>query len=165
MTRFDPPALLTAAHDASAFDSGEPVLDDWLRQRAMANLLLAASRTYVICPAETKRIAGYFALSMGQILATETPGSMRRNMPRQIPGVVLGRLAIDRDFQGSGLGRALLHDAIRRAQIAAAEVSARLVLVHALSPAAEAFYLHHGFVKLPVAGMVLGLYLVKMGQA
>jgi len=156
------PVPLTEAHDGSAFDSGEPVLDDWLRRRAWNNLLTAASRTYVVCPEGSLGIVGYFALSMGQILAHETTGAMRRNMPKFIPAVVLGRLAIDRAWQGKGLGRALLADAVRRAQIASAEVSARLVIVHAISPAAEAFYLHHGFARLPVETPTLALDLVKL---
>ncbi len=158
----DAPVLLTQAHDGSAFDSGEPVLDDWLRRRAWSNLLTAASRTYVVCPKGSLAIVGYFALSMGQILAHEATRAMRRNMPKFIPAVVLGRLAIDRAWQGKGLGRALLADAVLRSQRAAAEVSARLVIVHAISPAAEAFYLHHGFTRLPVETPTLALDLLKL---
>ncbi len=160
---FDAPAILTQAHDILAFESGEPVLDEWLRTRALANALAAASRTYVVCPAGQLRVAGYFSLSMGQILAIETPGSMRRNMPKNIPAVVLGRLAIDLAFQGQGLGRAMLADVVRRAQRASREISARLVIVHAISPAAEAFYLYHGFTRLPVEAPVLALDLGKLG--
>jgi len=158
---FDSPVLLTELHDNAAFDSGEPALDEWLRQRAWANLQLAASRTYVVCPTGSDAVIGYAALSMGQILAQETIGSMRRNMPRHIPAVVLGRLAIDRAWQGKGLGRALLADVVRRALLASEQVSARLVIVHAISPAAEAFYLHHGFTRLPVETPTLVLDLVK----
>ncbi|WP_424114172.1 GNAT family N-acetyltransferase [Roseiarcus sp.] len=153
---------MTEAHDGSAFDSGEPVLDEWLRRRAWNNLLTAASRTYVVCPTGSSRVIGYFALSMGQILADEATGSMRRNMPKFIPAVVLGRLAIDRPWQGKGLGRALLADAIQRSLRASAEVSARLVIVHAISPAAEAFYVHHGFTRLPVETPTFALDLVKL---
>ncbi len=156
------PVLLTEANDGSAFDSGEPVLDDWLRRRAWSNLLTAASRTYVVCPEGSLRIVGYFALSMGQILAHDATGAMRRNMPKFIPAVVLGRLAIDRAWQGKGLARALLADAVQRSERAAAEVSARLVIVHAISPAAEAFYLHHGFTRLPVETPTLALDLLKL---
>ncbi len=74
---------------------------------------------------------------------------------------MLGRLAIDRAWQGKGLGRALLHDVIRRALHASNEIAARLVIVHAISPAAEAFYLHHGFTRLPVEPPSLALDLVK----
>ncbi len=159
---FVAPVLLTEAHDSSTFDSGEPVLDDWLRHRAWNNLQTAASRTYVVCPASSLRVVGYFALSMGQILAQETVGSMRRNMPKHIPAVTLGRLAIDRAWQGKGLGRALLSDVIQRSLRASNEVSARLVIVHAISPAAEAFYLHHGFTRLPVETPTLALDMVKL---
>ncbi|MBI1318939.1 MAG: GNAT family N-acetyltransferase [Candidatus Hydrogenedens sp.] len=153
---------MTKAHDSSSFDSGEQVLDDWLRHRAFDNLQLAASRTYVVCPSGTNRVAGYYALSMGQILAQETTGAMRRNMPKSIPAVLLGRLAVDRAWQGKGLARALLADVVRRSLRASNEVSARLVIVHAISPAAEAFYLHHGFTRLPVETPTLALDLVKL---
>ena len=125
-------------------------------------MLTAASRTYVVCPTGSSRVIGYFALSMGQILADEATGSMRRNMPKFIPAVVLGRLAIDRPWQGKGLGRALLADAIQRSLRASAEVSARLVIVHTISPAAEAFYVHHGFTRLPVETPTFALDLVKL---
>jgi GNAT superfamily N-acetyltransferase len=143
------------------FDSGEPVLDDWLRRRALANLALMASRTYVACAPGSSRVAGYYAISMGQLLNLEAVGAMRRNMPQQIPAMVLGRLAIDRAFQGQGLGRALLADAVRRALAASRHVAARLVVVHAISGAAEAFYRRHGFVRLPVEAPVLALDLLK----
>jgi GNAT superfamily N-acetyltransferase len=158
------PVLLTEAHDHAAFDSGEPVLDEWLRRRAWNNLQTAASRTYVVCPDGSHRIVGYFSLSMGQILAREVPGSMRRNMPAFIPAVTLGRLAIDRAWQGKGLGRALLADVVGRSLRASSEVSARLVIVHAISPGAEAFYLHHGFTRLPVEAPSLALDLVKLSK-
>jgi len=138
------------------------VLDDWLRRRAWNNQRLAASRTYVICRLNSSVVAGYSALSMGQILAQDATGAMRRNMPKAIPAVVLGRLAIDRAWQGKGLGRLLLADVVRRAQVASHEVSARLVIVHAISTAAEAFYVHHGFTRLPVETPTLALDLVKL---
>lgn len=156
------PTLLTETHDTNAFECGEVALDDWLRERAWQNLQNAASRTYVVCPVNSNRIIGYFALSMGQILAQDVPGSMRRNMPKHIPAILLGRLAIDREWQGRGLGAALLSDVVRRSLRASSEVSARLLIVHALSPAAEAFYAHYGFTRLPVDTPTLALDLVKL---
>ena len=83
-------------------------------------------------------------------------------MPRQIPAITLGRLAIDRKWQGNGLGTALLADAVSRAVRASNEIIARLVIVHAISPAAESFYLHHGFTRLPVETPTLALDLLKL---
>ena len=50
------------------------MLDDWLRQRAWSKLQTAASRTYVVCPTGSLQAVGYYALSMGQILAQEATG-------------------------------------------------------------------------------------------
>jgi hypothetical protein len=36
------------------------------------------------------------------------------------------------------------------------------VIVHAISPATEAFYLHHGFTRLPVETPTFALDLVKL---
>ena len=158
---FSTPALLTEANDCATFDSGEGILDDWLRFRALDNLRNAASRTYVICPVSSKAVVGFYALSMGQILGHQVLGSMRRKMPLHIPSVILGRLAIDLKWQGKGLGAALLADAVRRCIKASNEVAARLLIVHAISPAAEAFYLHHGFTRLPTDTPTLALDLKR----
>lgn len=162
--QFAAPTVLSEHHDLADFSSGEPALDDWLRNRALNNLLLGATRTYVTCPAGSRRVVGYYALAMGGILARDVPGSMRRNMPDPIPSVILGRLAIDTTCQGHGLGALLLQDAVNRALRASGEVSARLFVVHALSPAAEAFYLHHGFTRLPGDAPTLALDLIKLAR-
>ncbi len=138
------------------------MLDDWLRRRALANIENGASRSYVICLAAQTAVLGYYALAMGQILNQGVPGGMRRNMPAQIPAVLLGRLAVDLSAQGHGLGVSLLQDAVSRSLRAAHEVAARLMLVHAISPAAEAFYRHHGFTRIGGETPALALDLVKV---
>ena len=158
---YSQPLPLTQAHDTAEFDSGEPTLDDWLRRRALQNAALGASRTYVVCSAGSAKVVGYFSLSMGQLAGSDALGSMRRNMPKEIPAVLLGRLAVDRAHQGQSIGTALVEDAARRALLASVEVSARLLLVHAISPAAEAFYSRHGFKRLPGEAPNLALDLVN----
>jgi GNAT superfamily N-acetyltransferase len=156
------PALLTPSHDCSGFNSGEPVLDEWLQNRALNNIQSGASRTYVVCQKDSQQVLGYYALCMGQILGQEVTGSMRRNMPKYIPAVILGRLAIDQTWQGNGLGRLLMADVVQRSLRASSEVAARLIIVHAISMNAEAFYLHHGFTRLPAETSTLALDLVKL---
>ena len=114
---FCPPIYLTEGHDLEDFQSGEEALDSWLRDRALDNMETGASRTYVICPLGSRKVIGYYAICMGQILNQEVTGPMRRNMPRQIPAVILGRLAIDKKWQGGGLGKALLQDAVQRSAL------------------------------------------------
>lgn len=164
MNEFTKPVPLTAKHDTEDFWSGETTLDTWLQERALDNMAASASRTYVICPPSSRKVIGYYAICMGQIFNQEVIGSMRRNMPRQIPAVILGRLAIDAKWQGQGLGKELLQDAVQRSVRAAQEISARLLIVHAISASAEAFYSHYGFTRLPTETPTYALDLVKFAN-
>jgi len=159
--RFKPPEPLNAEHDLTPFACGEASLDEWLRQRALKNSKIGATKTYVVCPAGSNAVAGYYVLSMGQTLNRDVTGAMRRNMPLHIPAVILGRLATDTQWQGQGLGQALLYDAVQRSLNVSQEVSVRLVIVHALSKQAEAFYQNNGFTRLPVDSPTFALDLVK----
>lgn len=151
------PVPLEDGHELGAFDSGTPSLDDWLRRRARGNQASGASRTYVA--AEAGRVVGYYCLASGAIDLPEAPGGLRRNMPDPIPMVILGRLAVDRTWQGRGLGVALLHDAVLRTQKAAEILGIRGVLVHAISLEARAFYEKYGFQRAPNMPMTLVLSL------
>ena len=148
-----PPEPLAELHDLSALDSGELTLDDWLRRRARANQQNGASRTYVL--AHRLQVVGYYSLAAGAIAVAEAPGRFRRNMPEPIPMAVLGRLAIDRRWQGKGLGRLLLRDAALRVIQAGDIIGVRGILVHALSPAAKRFYETNGFRESPASPMTL----------
>lgn len=148
-----PPEKLLAAHDVSAFDSGEPALDDWLRRRALPNEEGGASRTYVVCVGA--KVVGYYSLALGAVAHTHAPGRVRRNMPDPVPAMILGRLAIDKDYQGTGLGAGLLRDAILRTIQAASIAGIRVILVHAISEAAKRFYERHGFSASPVDPMTV----------
>jgi GNAT superfamily N-acetyltransferase len=147
------PQPINEKHHIGAFDSGVPVLDDWLKRRAKANQESGASRTYVVC--EEQRVVGYYALASGAVAIEASSGRLRRNMPDPVPVVVLGRLAIDRSFQKHGLGRALVRDAAMRVVQAADIIGIRGILVHAISPDAKAFYLAFGFEASPLQPMTL----------
>lgn len=150
------PAPLSDTHRLESFDSGTSTLDDWLRRRARGNQVAGASRTYVVTDGP-KRVIGYYAIASGAIAAIEAPGRLKRNMPDPIPMAILGRLAVDRAYQGKGLGVALLQDAVLRVTAAAAIMGIRGVLVHAISEEARCFYEHHGFIGTPASSMTLVL--------
>lgn len=132
------PAPLSAQHDLSAFDCGEPVLNDWLRQRAAKNES-RFSRTYVVC--EGAQVVGYYCLSAGAVERAVAPGKVRRNAPNSIPVSIIGRLAVSRTHAGRGLGADLLSDALRRIALAAQSIGIGAVLVQAKDDAAKRFYL------------------------
>ena len=149
----DRPAPLAPDHELEDFASGVGPLDDWLKRRARANEAAGASRTYVVC--EGRRVVGYYSLAAGSLLHQIATGAVRRNMPDPVPVALLGRLAIDRRWQGRGLGQALLRDAILLVVGAAEMIGVRAFLVHAISDEARAFYERCGFRPSPVQPMTL----------
>ncbi len=156
--RFTAPEPLVAQHAVDAFDCGEPVLDDWLKRRALANQLSGASRTFVVLD-DTPRVCGYYALAAGAVAHQAATGGVRRNMPDPIPVLVLARLAVDRRAQGMQLGGALLQDALNRALVVSQNTGVRALLVHALHERARLFYAHYGFQPSPLDAMTLMLRL------
>ena len=155
------PAPLTEAHQVAGFSCGVPSLDEWLIRRAWANQVSGASRTYVV--ADGGRVVGYYGLASGALAAIDAPGALRRNMPDPIPMAILGRLAIAQDWQGHGIGVALLRDAVERTQAASAILGIRGLLVHALSEQAASFYRHYGFIASPTQPLTLVMSLKRTG--
>jgi GNAT superfamily N-acetyltransferase len=153
--RLSPPAPLTAEHDLSSFDCGEPALNDWLRHRALKNES-RFSRTYVVC--EGKRVVAYFCISAGAVERAAAPGRVRRNAPDTIPISVIGRLAVSREHAGKGLGADMLADALRRIAVASQTMGIGAVLVHAKDEAAKRFYMRGAeFIEYPADSRTLFL--------
>ena len=148
-----PPEPLADRHDFGEFTSGVASLDDWLRRRARANQVSGATRTYVVCL--ERRVIAYYALASGVVTVESAPGQFRRNTPNPIPVAVLARLAVDRDWQGKGIGRALFRDAALRVTQAADVIGIRGIVVHAISEEAKNLYMALGFDPSPREPMTL----------
>jgi GNAT superfamily N-acetyltransferase len=157
------PEKLRADHDLSEFDCGEPALDTWLRRRALQNEESGASRTYVVCAGS--QVVGYCALAVGAVAHVEAPGRVRRNMPDPAPVMIVGRLAVHKDFQGRKIGPSLLRDAVLRTLQAAEIAGIRAILVHAISDRARQFYEDCGFIASPIDPMTLMITVAEAVKA
>lgn len=151
---YTPPEPIKPTHDVETFNCGDPTLNDWLRKRALQNETTGASRTYVVC--YENKVVGYYSLANGSVIHAEAPGKIRRNMPDPIPVMVLGRLAVDINHQGLGIGKGLIKDAVMRTLQASEIAGIRAILVHALDEKAKQFYVEKcGFMPSPVHPLTL----------
>jgi hypothetical protein len=152
-----PPEALAAKHDLSKFRCKEyPELADWLQQRGPKNEGLG-SRTYVL-PIGS-RVVGYYSLAAGSVMYADVNAKTRRNMPEPIPVMVIGRLAVDDEFSGRGLGYGggLLKDALLRCLSVSRLAGVRAAVVHAKDEKAAGFYRHYKFVQSPTNPLTLFL--------
>lgn len=153
MTQIQPPEPLDDSHELDTFDSGNPQLNHWLKSKATKNESSGASRTFVVT--FNQQVIGFYCLAAGAIDHQEAPGKVKRNMPNPIPVIVIGRLAVDLNWQNQGIGSGLLKHAILKSIEVSQQLGVRAILVHALDQAAYEFYLKRGFIASPVSPYTL----------
>ena len=169
MTHQKPPLskveAISESHDVSRFDcGGHKSLNDWLKRFALANQRNESARTYVVH--RDGLVVGYYSISAGSVSIEEAPVRISKGLARHpIPVILLARLAVDKDEQGGGLGKALLKDALARIAQAADIVGARAVLVHAIDQQARKFYEHFDFEPSPVHELQLMLLMKDLRRA
>ena len=142
---------LSRDHNREAFDCGVPTLNHFLQRTARQHQKKGVSQTFVLIDDELAwptRILGYFALTACESPTEDLPTELARGLPQKIPAVLLGRLAVDRQFQGHGFGATLLVEAIRVVAQIIPKIGICGLFVDAKDDASAAFYRHFGFVPL-----------------
>ncbi|MBA2518220.1 MAG: GNAT family N-acetyltransferase [Chloroflexia bacterium] len=141
-------------HDISHFSCGEPSLDAYIHRMLERDELDRTAVAYVLVrrtdAAPVRRVLGYFTLSSYSFSKRQ---ARRRDRDRYlgaydpVPAILIGRLALDTNYQGRGLGVELLVAALNEALAVSQQLGATAVVVHALHEHAATFYQHHGFTR------------------
>jgi GNAT superfamily N-acetyltransferase len=139
---------LEARHIRREFSSGSAALDRYLQSQAGQDSRRRVAAPFVLAGGDGI-VVGYYTLSATAVLVRDLPADLQRKLPRYplIPATLLGRLAVDRRFQGQGLGRHLLADALFRAL--RNEIASFAVVVEAKDDAARRFYERESFLPFP----------------
>lgn len=144
-----PPRPLARDDDRSAFDCGREAMNLWFERHAWKNQVNDASRVSVICSANDGAIVGYVTLSASEIERAFLPKAQQRNRPDPIPVVLLGQLAVHKDYQGKGYAASLLRFAVKTAVKASDSIGIVGVITHPLDDSLRAFYAKWNFKDLP----------------
>lgn len=136
---------LNKSHDRLSFDCGEVALNRYIQKQATQDCRRRIANCFVAIDSKSGNVAGYYTLSSASIPTLDLPEDITSRLPRypSIPAVRIGRLAVDKRFQGHGLGKALLADAAIKT-ISATPASFALI-VDAKNEQAVEFYQYHGF--------------------
>ena len=130
---------LAPADSTEGFDCGQLPLNQFLQRYALVNQKANSAQTYVCCLGG--EVVGFYSLAVGSVDPEDAPARVMKGLARHpVPVMILARLAVDRDHQGKGLGKALLKDALLRTAQAADIAGIRCLLVHAKDEAARQWY-------------------------
>jgi GNAT superfamily N-acetyltransferase len=147
-TKAAPPRPLAENDDRNRFDCGRESMNAWLRRHAWFNQVNNLSRTTVVADPANGRIIGYVSLSAAQIERAYLPKPQRRNRLDPVPVLLLGQLAVDKDYQGQGHAADLMQYALKAALHISAVIGAVGVIAHPLDDEAREFYRQFGFEDL-----------------
>jgi GNAT superfamily N-acetyltransferase len=135
-------------HPIEAFDCGQEALNGWLRKHSLQSQGAGAAQTYVGLAAGA--VIGYYSLAVGQVEFQDAPERLQKGLARYpVPIMLLARLAVHRDWQRKGVGRALLKDAVLRTLQAADIAGIRALAVHAKDEPARRYYEQFDFAASP----------------
>lgn len=146
---------LNSTHKKSDFSCGKEMLDTYIQKQANQDVKRKLSACFVINETETNLIKGYYTLSNNSVASEFIPEQIRKKLPpsyETIPTTLLGRLAIDDRFQGQGIGKLILIDALKRSYEISKTIGSFAVVVDPIDQEAENFYNKYGFIKLPDSG-------------
>jgi ribosomal protein S18 acetylase RimI-like enzyme len=137
-------ARLQPLHERAKFASGAAPLDRYFRDYVTQDIRRRITNCFVAVDAKTGDVAGYYTIAATSVQLTDLPAEIGKKLPRYplVPAVRLGRLAVDSNYRGQGIGSALLWDATERA--IRSDITAFALVVDAKGPDAVAFYRHHG---------------------
>lgn len=148
-------APLTPGLRKEAFNSGNQILDRYLKELANQDMKRKLASCFVHPALDSNLITGYFTLSNSSIPPEMIPYKLKKKLPKgyqQIPVTLLGRLAVDVKYQGQGIGKLLLFDALKRSFLATNVIGSYAVVVTPTDENAEKFYKRYGFIWLPDSG-------------
>jgi GNAT superfamily N-acetyltransferase len=145
LTELRRPALLDPRrHDRDQFDSGEPVLDEWLRRYAGQNRRLDTAATWVIADANDVVVA-YASVAMTGIDRSAAPEVLAKGAPDPVPALLLGRLAVDHRYSNLGIGTTIAAHVLATAVELNEKAACRAVVVTALTDRARTWWERLGF--------------------
>jgi len=159
--KIHPPERLKEQHKLEQFDCGVHAMNHWLKKIARrANNDTAA----VFIVRTGRRVVAYFATAMGSVPLVSA-GKLGNNAPPDIPVFVLARLAVDKEYQGRGIGQNMVADALKRAMLASRQAGMRTVIVHTLTDDLKKFYSTLGFKLLEPDGKTMFIQLEEIRSA
>jgi GNAT superfamily N-acetyltransferase len=147
--------LLDKKHNRNDFDCGKELLNNYLKYQAGQDIKRKLAVCFVLVESDTNIIKGYYTLSNNSIPLSCFPEEIQKKLPKpyfSIPATLLGRLAIDKKYQGKGIGKVLLIDALKRSYEISQKIASFAVVVDPIDEEAGKFYKKYDFIKLPDSG-------------
>lgn len=143
---------LKKEHNRGSFNSNTPLLDEYIKKQASQDVKKDLSACYVLLD-DAGKVLAYYTLSSNSIPREGLPEELVKKMRlpqgyKNLPAIMLGRLAVDQEYKRNGYGKFLLQHAFENCLIASDTVGSLAIIVDPIDESAETFYKKYGFIRL-----------------
>ncbi|MFT5336978.1 MAG: putative GNAT family N-acyltransferase [Sphingobacteriales bacterium] len=145
---------LKSSHHREDFSCGKEPLNNYIKRQVSQDIQRKLAVCFVIIETEDKleKVKGYYTLSSEGIPRDTIPEKFQKKFPKSyesIPSTLLGRLARDKNVNGTRVGEFLLIDALYKCHVSAKSIASFAVVVDPIDDEAKSFYEKYGFTLLP----------------
>jgi hypothetical protein len=151
--------LLNAGHVLDGLDSGEPEINDFLHNDALAHGKVGYSKTWVIPNPADQQIQGFVTLAastqplsvvkLGEADSKVLGGVLATAPFNRVPVVLIAYWGVQKKFQGHRVGNELLKFAFEEAMRVSGRIGFTGIVLEALNDKLVSSYERKGFVLLP----------------
>lgn len=144
--------ILNKEHKKSDFDCENALLNNYIQKQAKQDVNRDLSACYILNEVNDKRVLGYYTLSGNSIDRNDFPPELIQKLPPSylnLPTILLGRLAIDKNEKGKGLGEILLMHALEKCVDISKSLGILAIIVDPIDHKAISFYEKYGFILIP----------------
>lgn len=133
--------------ERNTFSCAVKALEDYFHRYVSQDVKKGLTKCFVLINNQQARIIGYYTLSALSIPITDIPQErINKGIPYPtVPAVLIGRLAVDMNFQNQGYGKFLIADAIHK--IRNTTIGAAVLVVEAKNDDVASFYERLGFIE------------------
>lgn len=153
-------------HNLAGFKCGQERMDRYLHSQATQDIKKRVATVFVLIDQPDSNVLAYYTLSAYSVELAELDHALAKSLPKYplLPATLLGRLAVDVNYQGKGLGEVALVDALKRSLAATVQVASIAIVVDALDQRAASFYQKYGFQEFKQHPLKLYLSMRSVAQ-
>lgn len=121
-----------ALHDRSAFSCGFAPIDNFLKSSLSDQTKAGLAVAWMATAGDDPAVLGFYTLGAMAVRAVSGPKPWRRAGIPDIPVIYLRAVAVRADWQGRGLGTALMIDAMKRCLSISEQMGAAAIVLDVL---------------------------------
>ncbi|OPH38650.1 GNAT family N-acetyltransferase [Moraxella lacunata] len=132
-------------HDRQSFDCGQDDINTYLKTLANQHTKKNIAKIHVLTDADTpNQIIGFYSLSNTELIMKI------KGYPNKIPAILIGKLGVDKAFQGQGLSKVLLSHALNKAKQLSLDTGIAFVIIDAKNDELARYYQRFGFLPTDI---------------